>query len=50
MGNWGTFEGGNGLALNGAVRLSANMQLNGGVAYGVNEDLAGGRVGMRYGW
>ena len=50
MGNWGTFEGENGLALNGAVRLSANMQLNGGVAYGVNEEIGGGRVGLRYGW
>jgi hypothetical protein len=50
IGNWGTFEGQNGMALNGAVRLSANMQLNGGVAYGVNEDIAGGRVGVRYGW
>jgi hypothetical protein len=49
MGNWGTFEGENGLALNAAFRLSANMQLNGGVAYGVTEDLAGGRVGLRYG-
>jgi hypothetical protein len=50
MGNWGSFEGENGLALNAALRLSANMQLNGGVAYGVSEDIAGGRVGLRYGW
>jgi autotransporter adhesin len=49
-GNWGTFEGQNGLAMNGAVRLAKSVQLNGGVAYGVNEDLAGGRVGVRVGW
>ena len=29
-GNWGTFEGENGLAMNAAVRLAKNVQLNGG--------------------
>ncbi|HET9935456.1 MAG TPA: hypothetical protein VFQ29_03235 [Methyloceanibacter sp.] len=29
---------------------SVNVQLNGGVAWGLNEDLAGGRVGVRVGW
>ena len=48
--NWGTFEGENGLALNATLRLAANVQLNGGVAYGLNEDLAGGRAGVRVGW
>jgi hypothetical protein len=50
MGNWGTFEGENGLAMNAAMRLAKNVQLNGGVAWGLNEDLAGGRVGVRVGW
>ncbi len=49
-GNWGTFEGQNGLAMNAAFRLASHVQLNGGVAYGVGEDLAGGRVGVRVGW
>jgi hypothetical protein len=26
------------------------VQLNGGVAWGLNENLAGGRVGVRVGW
>ena len=50
MGNWGTFEGENGLAMNAAMRLAKNVQLNGGVAWGLNENLAGGRVGVRVGW
>ena len=50
MGNWGTFEGENGLAMNGAMRLAKNVQLNGGVAWGLSENLAGGRVGVRVGW
>jgi autotransporter adhesin len=49
-GNWGTFEGENGLAMNAALRLSSNVQLNGGVGWGLDEDLAGGRVGVRVGW
>jgi trimeric autotransporter adhesin len=48
--NWGTFQSANGLALNAAVRLAPNVQLNGGVGYGANENLAGGRVGLRVGW
>jgi hypothetical protein len=50
MGNWGTFQGENGLAMNAAMRLATNVQLNGGVAWGLNEDVAGGRVGVRVGW
>jgi hypothetical protein len=50
MGNWGTFQGENGLAMNAALRLATNVQLNGGVAWGLNEDVAGGRVGVRVGW
>jgi hypothetical protein len=49
-GNWGTFEGENGLAMNAAVRLAKHVQLNGGVAWGLGEDIAGGRVGVRVGW
>jgi YadA-like protein len=49
-GNWGTYEGQNGLAVNAAVRLATNVQLNGGVAFGLDDNLAGGRVGVRVGW
>jgi hypothetical protein len=48
--NWGHFQSANGLALNAAVRLAPNVQLNGGIGYGANENLAGGRVGLRVGW
>jgi hypothetical protein len=36
--------------MNGAVRLAKNVQLNGGVAWALNQDLAGGRLGVRVGW
>jgi len=49
-GNWGTFQGENGLAVDAALRLATNVQLNGGVALGLDEDIAGGRVGVRVGW
>lgn len=49
-GSWGTFEGENGLAVNAVVRLAKRMQLNGGVAWGLKESMAGGRVGLRLGW
>jgi hypothetical protein len=48
--NWGTFQGANGLAFNTAFRISDNVQLNGGVGYGTDERLVGGRVGLRVGW
>jgi hypothetical protein len=48
--NWGTFQGANGLALNAAVRVGPNVQVNGGVGYGPDERIAGGRVGLRVGW
>jgi trimeric autotransporter adhesin len=48
--NWGTFEGQHGFAMNGAVRVTNNVQLNGGAAFGANQNLAGGRVGLRVGW
>jgi hypothetical protein len=47
--NYGTFLGGNGLAINGAFRVSSK-QLSGGVAYGLEGNAAGGRVGLRVGW
>src|SRR6185503_7765635 len=48
--NYGTFLGQSGLAVNAAARLSDNFPLTGGIGYGVNEKIAGGRVGLRVGW
>jgi trimeric autotransporter adhesin len=48
--NWGTFQGANGLALNAAVKITDNMQLNGGIGYGPDQRIAGGRAGLRFGW
>ena len=48
--NWGNFQSANGVALNAALRLHNNVQLNGGVGYGANQNLVGGRVGLRVGW
>jgi len=48
--NWGTFESRNGLALNAAVRVTDNIQFNGGIGYGVDDRIAGGRLGLRVGW
>ena len=36
--------------MNAAVRLAKHVQLNGGVAWGMGESIAGGRVGVRVGW
>jgi YadA-like membrane anchor domain/Head domain of trimeric autotransporter adhesin len=49
-GNWGTFEGANGLALNAAARITDNLQFNAGIGYGPDERIIGGRAGLRFGW
>lgn len=48
--NYGTFQGQNGLAINAAYRLTDNMQLTGGIGYGANEGIVGGRAGLRVAW
>jgi trimeric autotransporter adhesin len=48
--NWGNFQSANGLALNAAARVSNNVQVNAGLGYGANQNLVGGRVGLRVGW
>jgi hypothetical protein len=48
--NYGTFQGTNGIALNGALRLSTRLQAEGGIAYGANGGGVGGRAGLRMGW
>jgi hypothetical protein len=48
--NWGTFQGENGAALSGAVRIYHNMQLQASFAYGFRENMAGGHAGLRFGF
>jgi hypothetical protein len=48
--NYGTFEGESGVAMNGALRLSDNLQLTGGIGYGPSQGIVGGRVGLRVAW
>ena len=48
--NWGTFEGANGSAVSAAVRIYKNIQLNGSFAYGLAQNMPGGRVGLRFGF
>ncbi|TWC05504.1 YadA-like protein [Bradyrhizobium macuxiense] len=48
--NYGNFQGQNGLAINGAVRLNDNFQLTGGVGYSTEQSLVGARAGLRVGW
>lgn len=48
--NAGTYDGSQGYALNAAVRINNNMQFNGGVGYGPDQNIVGGRAGLRIGW
>ena len=48
--HWGTFQGENGAALSGAVRIYHNVQLQAGFAYGFRENMAGGHAGLRFGF
>lgn len=48
--NYGTFGGRNGVAFSSAIKLHENVQFNAALGYGVNDDLVGGRVGLRMGW
>jgi hypothetical protein len=49
-GNWGTYEGQQGLAFGAALRLHRNIQANAGIAYGPNQNTLGGRAGLRVAW
>jgi trimeric autotransporter adhesin len=48
--NWGTFQGENGAALIGAVRIYHNLQFQGGFSYGFRKNMAGGHAGLRIGF
>lgn len=49
-GNWGGYQGASGVAFGAALKLDRHIQLNGGMAYGMNEGTVGGRAGVRLGW
>lgn len=49
-GNWGTFQGRNGLAAGLAVRATEHLTFNGGLAFGLNGGDVGGRAGFRVAW
>ena len=48
--NYGTFSGKGGVALNAAVRLTDNAQFTGGIGYGMDGNMVGGRAGLRLGF
>jgi hypothetical protein len=48
--NWGYFEGHNGGAISGAVKIHNHIQFNGAFAMANRESLPGGRVGLRFAW
>ena len=45
-GAWGNFDGYNGLAAQTYIRLSDDVILNGGISFGLEEELVGTRVGI----
>lgn len=48
--NWGNFEGSHGFAGALAMRVTDNVQLNGGIGVGADHGTVGGRAGIRVGW
>lgn len=48
--NWGNFEGSHGFAAALAMRVTENVQINGGLGFGSTEGTVGGRAGVRVGW
>jgi hypothetical protein len=48
--NWGTFQGTNGTALTGAMRIARDVQFNAAFAYGLRENMSAGRAGLSYQW
>jgi len=48
--NYGNFQGQNGVAINGAMRLHDHLQLTAGVGYATNQNIVGARAGLRVGW
>jgi len=48
--NYGTFGGMSALALSSHARIDDNVVVSGGISYGVDQNLVGGRVGMQFAW
>ena len=49
-GRYGNFEGASAVSLSGAVRVSPAVQIDAGLAYGVNHNNLGGTVGITMNW
>ena len=49
-GRYGNFEGSSAVSLSGAFRVSPNVQLDAGLAYGVSHSNLGGTVGFTANW
>jgi hypothetical protein len=48
--NYGTFEGQSAVALSSYLRVDDSTVVSGGVSYGVDQNLVGGRFGMQWAW
>jgi hypothetical protein len=48
--NYGTFEGQNAVALSSYLRIDDSTVVSGGISYGVDQNLVGGRFGMQWAW
>lgn len=48
--NMGTYQGAQGFAVNAAWRITDNVQFNGGIGYGPDQRIVGGRAGLRVAW
>jgi hypothetical protein len=48
--NWGYFEGHDGFAVAGAVKIVKHVQFNGAFGIANREGMPGGRIGLRLGW
>jgi len=49
-GGFGAYAGGSAFAATGAVRISPNAQLDGGIGVGFRENRVGGRIGVTFKW
>jgi autotransporter adhesin len=48
--NYGTFAGTSAIALSSHLRVSENAVVSGGLSYGVDQNLFGGRAGVQFAW
>lgn len=48
--DFGTFDGKNAVAVNGGFRLNRNLSASAGIGVGLEDNLVGGRAGLRFSW